>query len=242
MPFSFPQRIPKMYQQKPLRYLWPIAIIICLVTALWAQFPWAFIIIPVQQSSSAVRPLSKAAYIIIDEASMNQLVKQAASEWMLGSGAKTKKRGLDLTALEASLEPPAARYLEKGGILPAEWKAENAERLPVDQPTIAAPEKNDMKQTRKAAPQRNAYHTRLSPSLQKAKFQFQFSNDALKNMTSPSGHCQFYIECNDQGAVEHIVRLSPATPDAFIFERVLALGTSKSAASGRVDIEWVVYK
>jgi hypothetical protein len=243
MAFSFQKQTQKMYQQRPSRYVWPIVLIICLVSVLWAEFPWSLQLGSLYPTTGARRPLSKAAYITIDEASMSTLLKQAASEWMLGSGRKRKKRGLDLTTLETSLEPPAARYLEEGKVLPSEWKPENAKRLPVDLPPIVAPEKNKKKlPPQKELPQRNSYRARLSPSLEKAKFQFQFSTDVLKSMTSPSGHCQFYIECNDQGVVEHIVRLSAAEPDAFIFERVLALGTAKSAASGRVDIEWVVYK
>jgi hypothetical protein len=226
----------------PLRYLWPVAIVVSLVSALWANFPWMPKNRRPAQLVSASRLSSSVAYITIDAACVNQLVKQAASEWMLGAGSKTKKTGLDLTALEASLEPPPPHFLEKGGVLPSEWRPEKTERLPVAIPLITTPGKDEPTNKTAVIPQKSFYTARLSTTLQKADFKFTLSTDALKNMVSSSGSCRFYLECNDQGAVEHVIRLSAAHPDAAFFERVLALGTSKTATSGCVDIEWMVVK
>lgn len=242
MPFSFPHRHPTLYKQAPLRYLWPVAIIVSLVTALLGTFPWTTGSRLRAHPSPSSRISSSVAYITIDEGSMNQLVKQAASEWMLGAGSKGKKTGLDLTALDASLEPPPPHYLEKGGVLPSEWRAEKTERLPVSAPLISTPEKEDVTAPKIAVPQKSFYTARLSQTLQKADFKFTLSTDVLRNMVSSSGSCRFYLECNDQGEVEHVIRLSLAHPDAAIFERALALGTSKAAVSGCVDIEWMVVK
>ena len=212
------------------------------MTALWANFPWTPRNRPLTQQNTQSRPSSSVAYINIDKASVNKLVKQAASEWMIGAGSKTKKNGLDLTALEASLEPPPPHYLEKGGILPSAWRAEQAERLPVTAPAIVIPEKEERPYPKMTIDQKSFYTARLSQTLQKADFKFMLSLDALKTMASSSGSCRFYLECNNQGVVEHVIRLSAAHPDANLFERVLALGTSKTAASGCVDIEWMVVK
>jgi len=242
MSFSFPQFTPRMYKQTPLRYLWPVAIVVSLVTALWANFPWTPRSRPLTQPNTLSRLSSSVAYITIDKASVNKLVKQAASEWMLGAGSKTKKAGLDLTALDASLEPPPPHYLEKGGILPSEWRAEKTERLPVTAPLITTPEKEEPPRPKSAIAQKSFYTARLSQTLQKADFKFTLSVDALKTLVASSGACRFYLECNNKGEVEHVIRLSLAHPDANLFERVLAMGTAKNAASGCVDIEWMVVK
>jgi len=242
MPFSLPHRVSRRYQQKPLRYLWPAAIVITLVTALWAHFPWLPRSRALSQPANASRLTASVAYITLDKASVNQLVKQAASEWMLGAGARTKKRGLELTALETSLEPPPPHYLEKGTVLPSVWRAEKAEQLPVAPPQIATPEKEEPKIAKALVPQKSFYTARLSPPLQKADFKVTLSSEALRNMVTSSGTCRFYLECNQQGEVIHVIRLSPPHPDATFFERVLSMGTSKQAASGCVEFEWMVVK
>jgi len=232
----------KIYKQQPLRYLWPLFIIVSLVTALWTQFPWDLYILPAGSVSFTQRTSSKAAYITIEEASINQLVKRAASEWMMGAGSKGKRRSIDLTTLEASLDAPPPIYLDKGCIIPTEWQAENVAQVPVNMPTIAAPENQSLVSPKKAFPQRDAINARFSSSLMAAKFQFQFSGDALKTIASRSGQCRFYVECNSAGDVAHILRLSPATQETSIFERALMLGKAKTAASGWVDIDWMVSK
>lgn len=236
--------MPKMYKQMPLRYLWPIAIILSFVTALWVQFPWNLSLEPLQTDTQPLRPSPKVAYITIDEASINQLVKRAASEWMLGSGSKEKRRsiGLDLTTLEASLEAPPPTFLDKGSIIPTVWKPEEIANLKIETPSISLPEIKPIKTSKKTPFQRDAINVRLSSSLLAAKFQFQFSGDALKNTTSPSGQCRFYLECNEAGEVDHVLRLSPVTTDTSVFERALMLGKAKTSASGWVDIEWTVRK
>jgi len=242
MPFAFPQLKSNKYQQKPLRYFGPVAIVVLLVTALWAHFPWASNSRPSTPSPLLPRATARVAYITLDEASMNQLVKQAASEWMQGSGARIKKMGIDLTTLEASLEPPAPHYLEKGSVLPSEWRAEKAAHLPVAAPLIVTPEKDEPKKQNPPPPLKSFYTARLSSPLQDAEFKFSLALDALKNMTSASGTCRFYLECNGQGEVVHVIRLSPSHPDANLFERVLMLGNAKRKTSGCVDIEWMVVK
>ena len=242
MPFSFPHFSTRRYQQTPLRYMWPIAIVVSLVMVLWANFPWTVRNRPSTQQNTLLRYSSSVAYITIDKSSVNKLVKQAASEWMLGAGSKAKKNGLDLTALESSLEPPPPHYLEKGGVLPSEWQAAKTERLPVTAPVITTPEKEDPLHPKVAIAQKSFYTARLSKTLQNADFKFMLAMDALKIMTSSSGTCRFYLECNNKGEVEHVIRLSAAHPDANLFERVLALGTAKTATSGCVDIEWMVVK
>jgi hypothetical protein len=241
MPFSFPQLKSNKYQQKPLRYFWPIAIVVTLVTALWAHFPWMPNSRPATPSPHLPGATARVAYITLDEASMNQLVKQAASEWMQGSGARIKKMGIDLTTLEANLEPPAPHYLEKGSVLPSAWRAEKAVQLPVAAPLISTPEKEEPR-NQNPPPLKSFYTARLSPPLQNAEFKFSLALDALKTMSSASGTCRFYLECNDQGEVVHVIRLSPAHPDANLFERMLMLGTAKRKTSGCVDLEWMVVK
>jgi hypothetical protein len=242
MPFSFPQLKSNKYQQRPLRYFWPVAIVVSLVTALWAHFPWMPRHRLSTPSPQLPRVSARVAYITLDEASMNQLVKQAASGWMQGSGAKIKKMGLDLTTLEASLEPPPPHYLEKGSILPSMWRAENAVQLPVLPPLITTPEKEEPKTQNQLPPLKSFYVARLSPALRNADFKFNLSVDVLRSMTSASSSCRFYLECNDLGEVAHVIRLSPVHPDANIFERVLMLGTATRKTSGCVDIEWMVVK
>lgn len=239
MPRSMTQTMTKIVQQKPLRYLWPIIIIVCLVAALWAQFPWDLMIVPLQSTSYAQRTSPPVAYAKIDAASINQLVKRAASEWMLGSGEKGKRRSIDLTTLETSLEAPPPVYLNKGSIIPTEWKADDISQVAVNTPSIAAPERNKVKSPIIAVPKRNVLNARLSSALLAAKFQFQFFEDALNTISSPSGQCRFYVECNSVGDVEHILRLSSTTRDASVFERALMLGKAKTSVSGWVDIEWM---
>jgi hypothetical protein len=238
------QTMTKIYKQKPVFYLWPVAIIISLVAALWAQFPLDLKLQAGHSASSVQRSLPYVAYITIDAGSVNQLVKRAASEWMLGAGAKEKRRsrGLDLTTLEASLEAPPPIYLDKGSVIPSKWMPEHIAQLPVDTPPIAVPERASLNNPQKVSPQRNIFNVRLSSTLLKAQFQSQFLKDALKTLSSPSGQCRFYLECDEAGDVEHILRLSPATQDASIFERALMLGKTKKKASGWVDIEWMVKK
>lgn len=242
MPFAFPQLKSNKYQQKPLRYFWPVAIVVTLVTALWAHFPWMPNSRPSAPSPLLPRATARVAYITLDEASMNQLVKQAASEWMQGSGARIKKMGIDLTTLEASLEPPPPHYLEKGSVLPSEWRAEKAVYLPVTAPLISTPEKEEPKNPNPPPPLKSFYTARLSLPLQDAEFKFSLALDALKTLSSASGTCRFYLECNDQGEVVHVIRLSPAHLDANLFERVLMLGNAKRKTSGCVDIEWMAVK
>ena len=238
------QTLTKLYIPKPLRYLWPIAVVVSLVTALWSQFPWKLIIPSVPAESHSQRIAPQVAYITIDEASINQLVKRAASEWMLGSASKTKRRsvGIDLTTLDASLEAPPPIYLDKGSVIPTEWRAEAVVQAPVSTPAIIAPETKTVKSPIKSVPKRDTLNARLSSSLIAAKFQFQFFGDVLKTVSSPSGQCRFYLECNAAGEVEHILRLSPVTPDTSIFERALMLGKANTSAAGCVDIEWMIRK
>jgi hypothetical protein len=238
------QTMTKLYKPKPLRYLWPIAIIVSLVTALWAQFPWNFKLYSVPTESHSQRLSPQVAYITIDEGSINQLVKRAASEWMLGSASKGKRRsiGLDLTTLEASLEAPPPTFLDKGSIIPTEWRAEAVAQAPVSTPSILSPETKTLNIPLKSVPKRDTLNARLSSSLLAAKFQFQFSGDALKTVSSPSGQCRFYLECNVAGEVEHVLRLSPVMPDTSIFERALMLGKANTSVSGWVDIEWMIRK
>ena len=238
------QTIMKLYMPKPLRYLWPIAVVVSLVTALWSQFPWNLIIRSVPADSRSQRTAPHVAYITIDEASINQLVKRAASEWMLGSAAKTKRRsiGIDLTTLDASLDAPPPIYLDKGSITPTEWRAEAVVQAPVSTPSIIAPETKIVKSPTKNGLKRDPLNARLSASLIAAKFQFQFSGDVLKTVSAPSGQCRFYLECNAAGEVEHILRLSPVIPDTSIFERALMLGKANTSAAGCVDIEWMIRK
>ena len=233
MPSLMIQTLTKLYKPKPLRYLWPIAVIVSLVTALWAQFPWNFKIYSVPAESHSQRISPHVAYITIDEASINQLVKRAASEWMLGSASKGKRRsiGLDLTTLEASLEAPPPVYLDKGSIIPTDWMAEAVAQVPVSTPSILSPETKIIKRIIKNVPKRDTLNARLSSSLIAAKFQFQFFGDALKTVSAPSGQCRFYLECNAAGEVEHILRLSPVTQDTSIFER--ALNAWKNKISSR---------
>ena len=242
MTHSMTHAMTKIYKQQPLRYLWPLFIIVSLVTALWTQFPWDLNILPADSVSLTQRTSSKAAYITIEEASINQLVKRAASEWMMGAGSKGKRRSIDLTTLEASLDAPPPIYLDKGCIIPTEWQAENVAQVPVNMPTISAPENKSLVSPKKTVPLRDAINARFSSSLMAAKFQFQFLGEVLKTIASPSGQCRFYVECNSAGDVEHILRLSPATQETSIFERALMLGKTKTAASGWVDIDWMVSK
>jgi hypothetical protein len=232
----------KIYKQQPLRYLWPLFIVVSLVTALWTQFPWDLKILPPDSTALTQRASPKVAYISLDEASINQLVKRAASEWMMGAGSKGKRRSIDLTTLEASLDAPPPIYLDKGCIIPTEWQADNVAQVPVNIPTIGVPENQSLISPKKTFPKRDAINARFSSSLMTAKFQFQFLGDALKTITSPSGQCRFYLECNAAGDVEHILRLSPATQDTSIFERALMLGKAKTPASGWVDIDWIIRK
>lgn len=238
------QTMMKSYKQKPIFYLWPVGIIILLVLALWAQFPLDLKLQSGHSASPAQRTLPYVSYITIDAGSVNQLVKRAASEWMLGAGAKEKRRsrGLDLTTLEASLEAPPPIYLDKGKVIPSDWMPEHIAQLPVDTPTIPVPERASLNNAQKVIPLRTVFNIRLSSPLLKAQFQSQFLNDALKTLSSPSGQCRFYLECDEAGDVEHILRLSPVTPDATIFERALMLGKTTKRASGWVDIEWMVKK
>ncbi|MEI6647492.1 MAG: hypothetical protein WCP12_15755 [bacterium] len=236
------QTMTNIYKQKPLRYLWPIVIIVCLVAALWAQFPWNLNNVPPQSAFNAQRTSPAVAYTTIDEASINQLVKRAASEWMLGSRAKEKRRSIDLTTLETSLEAPPPIYLNKGSVIPTEWKAEDVSQVAVNTPSIAAPERNKFQSQIFVIPKQDVLNARLSSSLLAAKFEFHFFEDALKTITSPSGQCRFYVECNAAGDVEHILRLSSTTRDASIFERALMLGKAKTPVSGWVDIEWMTGK
>lgn len=238
------QTMTKIYKQKPVFYLWPVGIIISLVAALWAQFPLDLKLQSVPSASPVQRSLPYVAYITIDAGSVNQLVKRAASEWMLGAGAKEKRRsrGLDLTTLEASLEAPPPIYLDKGNVIPSKWMPEHIAQLPVDTPTIPVPERASLSTPQKVLPQRTIFNVRLSSTLLAAQYQSHVLKDILKTLSSPSGQCRFYLESDASGAVEHILRLSPATPDASIFERALMLGKTKTKASGWVDIEWMVKK
>jgi hypothetical protein len=238
------QSMTKIYKQKPVFYLWPVGIIITLVMALWAQFPLDLKLQSAHSGPPAQRSLPYVAYITIDPGSVNELVKRAASEWMLGAGAKEKRRsrGLDLTTLEASLEAPPPIYLEKGYVIPTEWIPEHIAQLPVDTPPISVPERASLNNPQKVLPQRTIFNVRLSSTLMRAQFQSQFLKDVLKTLSSPSGQCRFYLECDASGDVEHILRLSTATPDASLFERALMLGKTKKKASGWVDIEWMVKK
>lgn len=242
MPHSMTQTMTKIYKQKPLRYLWPIFIIVSLVTALWAQFPWVLTILPADSASLTQRIYPKVAYVTIDEASINQLVKRAASEWMIGSGSKGKRRSIDLTTLDASLDAPPPIYLDKGSVIPTIWQAEDVTQVPVNIPTIVEPENKSRSSPKKVSPQRDAINARFSASLLTAQFQFQFSGDALKTILSPSGQCRFFLECNVAGDVEHVLRLSPASQDTSIFERALLLGKAKNNVSGWVDIDWMIQK
>jgi hypothetical protein len=242
MPFAFPHFKSTRYHQKPLRYFGPVAVVCALVTLLWVYFPWTPKTRHATSSPHLPRAIARVAYIKLDEASMNQLVKQAASTWMQGAGVRRAKLGLDLTTLETSLEPPAPHYLEKGSVLPSVWHAEKAAQLPVAPPRISTPEKEDPTTQKPLSPLKSFYTARLSSALQSADFKFTLSVDALKSMTSASGTCRFYLECNDQGEVVHVIRLSPAHPDATLFERVLMLGNAKRKTSGCVDIEWMAVK
>ena len=242
MPRSMTQTVTKIYKHKPLRYLWPIAIIVCLVVALWTQFPWNLKIAPLQSGSNTQRTSPKVAYATIEKSSINQLVKRAASEWMLGSGAKGKRRSIDLTTLETSLDVPLPVFLNKGSIIPTEWQAEDVSQIAVNTPSIAAPERKVLKSPIIATLKRDILNARLSSSLRAEKFQFQFFGDTLKTLSSPSGLCRFYVECNSAGDVEHVLRLSSTTRDASVFERALMLGKAKTSVSGWVDIEWMTGK
>lgn len=242
MPRSMTPTMKKIYKHKPLRYLWPIVIIICLVVALWTQFPWDLKITPPKSVSHAQRPSPKVAYTTIDKASVNQLVKRAASEWMVGSGAKGKRRSIDLTTLETNLEAPLPIYLSKGSIIPTEWKAKDVAQIAVNTPSIAAPERKALRNPIIAVHKRDILNARLSSSLLAEKFKFQFFGDTLKTISSPSGLCRFYVECNSAGDVEHVLRLSSTTRDSSVFERALMLGKAKTSVSGWVDIEWMLGK
>lgn len=244
MPSLMTQKMTNLYKPKPLQYLWPIAIVVSLVTALWAQFPWNLKTYSIPAESHSQRLSPQVAYITIDEASINQLVKRAASEWMMGAASKGKRRsiGLDLTTLEASLEAPLPIYLDKGSIIPTDWKAEAVAQAPVSTPSILSPETKIIKSPIKNVPKRDTLNARLSSSLLAAKFQFQFFGDVLKTVSAPSGQCRFYLECNSAGEVEHILRLSPVTQDTSVFERALMLGKAKTPAAGWVDIEWMIRK
>jgi hypothetical protein len=244
MPRLMTHTIAKMHKPKPLRYLWPIAVIVSFVTALWAQFPWNLKLYSVPTESHSQRIVPQVAYITIDEASINQLVKRAASEWMLGSASKGKRRsiGLDLTTLDTSLEAPPPIYLDKGSIIPTDWRAEAVAQAPVSTPSILSPETKELRSPIKNVSKRDTLNARLSTSLIAAKFQFQFFGDALKTVSAQSGQCRFYIECNATGEVEHILRLSTFTQDTSIFERALMLGKAKTSVAGWVDIEWMIRK
>lgn len=244
MPPSLTQRMPTIYKPMPLRFLWPTAIVVSLVIGLWSQFPWHLRVSPVQPSARVYRSFPRVAYVAIDDASINQLVKRAASAWMLGSGSGAKKRllGLDLATLEASLKPPAPVYLDNGSIIPSTWRAEKVSSIPLNIPLIPAPEKVGLSSPSKILPHRDTFKTRLSSSLRVAAFTFPFSVNTLKPDAPSSGQCRFYIECNAAGDVEHVLRLSHTTLDVSVFERALMLGKAKTLASGWIDIEWMIRK
>lgn len=233
-----------IYSPMPLRYLWPMTIVVLLVIALWSQFPWRLHLIPEQGATLTQQALPTVAYVTIDAASINPLVKRAASEWMLGSGSSAKRRfGLDLTTLEASLKPPAPLYLEKGSIIPSSWLAGEVTPIPLTSPLIPVPGKRGPQRgVASPVPLRDTLNIRLSASLKAAKFIVPFFENTLKNTSSASGQCRFYIECDASGAVAHVLRLSPTTQDVSVFERALMLGKAEGRASGWIDIEWMILK
>lgn len=225
--------------RRPLLFWWQAFVLLAGMVLLWSQLPIAAVLF--EPRAVPVLSDAHAAYVELNPQYAAQAFKKSLTAWTSGgSGGKTAN-GMELGTIDlgTSLKPP--EFLQQGLRYPGAWQPLPVSELPVRLSEVPfASAQAEPGETQKAPPAFQGVRAELDRGLKAASFVFSVTNDAA--LLGRSGHCRFYLETEKDGAVAHLLLLTPRTPAAAAFELQLLRGRASGAARGMIDLYWMYPK
>jgi hypothetical protein len=218
--------------RRPFLFWWQAFLLLAGIIFLWSQLPVAAVLFEARGVPPLAEP--RAAYVTLEPAFAAQVFKKTMMAWTLGSKGGDLSPGMDaaLAELDHTLRPP--EFLEQGARYPGVWQPSAVEPLAQRLPEMQVPLAGDAPAGGLAPPPQGL---RAVPdqALAAAAFSFPVPTGRLPER---SGLCRFYLETDADGAVAHLLLLSPRTEAVAVFERALSRGQARGAARGFVDLIW----
>ena len=217
------------------RFWWQPVIVLGLMALLWFQFAsetWSY------QTRAIPPPLEpRASYVVLTPADAAKALAGMRASWRVAEGDRDVDY-LDMGMFEMSKEPAPPAFLEQGSHYPGVWQSDAVDPLPQPMPAITAAASSgaerDTLSARPLKPLSGIVSTR-SKSLTDAGFTFAPPTGSLPER---AGECSFYLETDSNGAITHLLVISPASGSSIILERALGRGKAKTAAKGVVTFMW----
>jgi len=220
--------------RRPVLFWWQAFVLLAAIVWLWSQLPVTAILYE-SRPMPLRRHEPRAAFVRLDQEDAARALQRSLSAWKLGGAGNGDLSGIELGGVELSDALAAPRYLEQGARYPGEWRpapvAPLSQELPDLRPRPAAVQPVETR----AVETPFGVRLTLSGALVAAAFACPVEQDEPPER---SGHCRFFVETGEDGAVEHVLLLTAPTLGASVLERALLKGQASGPARGFVDIDW----
>ncbi len=228
------QRYRAKAARRPLLFWWQAFLLLGVTALLWSQLPVAALLHEVR----VIPPLPEAhvSYVTLDPAYAAQVFTKTMMAWTLsGQGGKLAP-GIDLgtVEMEGAIQPP--EFLEQGARYPGSWQPAAVYPLAQRLPEVTLPAAAEAPVFTRLPEVPHGLRMELDQALVTAAFTFPMPNE--DKVPAHTGHCRFYLETEADGAVVHLLLLTPPTESVAVFEQALLRGRARGAARGIVELFW----
>lgn len=221
---------------RPFLFWWQAFFLLSVTFFLWSQLPLTAVLF----KARVLPPLPDAqtAYVVLDPQYAAHAFKKSLTAWTSGGASERLSSGLEIGGIDLGNARRPPEYLEQGRRYPGVWQPWAVAPLGVALPDVSVASAVASANVSTNLP-RQGVRVELSKTLREASFTFPGLN---KELSERMGHCRFYVETAADGAVVHLLLLTPRTPGAAAFELMLLRGHASGATRGSVDLDWMFPK
>ena len=228
------QRYRAKAARRPILFWWQAFLLLGVAALLWSQLPVSALLYEVR----VIPPLPEAhvSYVTLDPAYAAQVFTKTMMAWTLSDQGEKLASGMDLgtVELDSGIRPP--EFLEQGARYPGSWQPAAVYPLAQRLPEVTVPLAVDASVFTRLPEVPHGVRIELDQALTAAAFSFPVPKD--DKVPVHNGHCRFYLETEADGAVVHLLLLTPRTESVAVFEQALLRGQARGSARGVVELFW----